>query len=180
MDVLVMFEESPAHAPVVAHVNLVPSSLKSERPSRDVVTLYAEPSPESVALALAAAMESRRGVEGEGADAMRHLAISPERGAVGDAAWRDNATGQLMTRDLLIPLATLSATATRLLAERGPEIRRLVAGLRMPDWPEGARRALTFSLAPVAGTLAAVRGGSDALLDMFREADGLAYEFAGD
>src|SRR6266576_2698857 len=59
MDVLVMLEESPDHSPVLAHVNSVPSPLaSSERPSRDIVTLYGEPNPESLALALAAAVES--------------------------------------------------------------------------------------------------------------------------
>ena len=61
MDILVMLEENPDHSPVLAHVNSVPSPLhSSERPSRDIVTLYGAPSPESVALALAAAVESHR------------------------------------------------------------------------------------------------------------------------
>ena len=61
MDILVMLEENPDHSPVLAHVNSVPSPLhSSERPSRDIVTLYGEPSPESLALALAAAVESHR------------------------------------------------------------------------------------------------------------------------
>lgn len=179
MDVLVMLEEDPAHAPVVAHVNSVPSALHAERASRDVVTLYEQPSAESVAIALAAALESHRATDG-GANTMRHLAITTGRDAVGDAAWRDNATGALTTRDVTIPLATLTATATSLLADHGPEIRRLVAGLRMPDWPEGARRAINFTLAPVTDVLAAARAKGESLLDVFREADGLAYEFEGD
>ena len=61
MDVLVMLEENPDHSPVLAHVNTVPSPLASaERPSRDVVTLYGAPSLESLALALAAAVECHR------------------------------------------------------------------------------------------------------------------------
>ena len=61
MDILVMLEENPDHSPVLAHVNSVPSPLhSSERPSRDIVTLYGEPNPESLALALAAAVESHR------------------------------------------------------------------------------------------------------------------------
>ena len=180
MDVLVMLEENPAHAPVVAHVNSVRSSLHAERSSREVVTLYEAPSAESVAMALAAALESHLATHDSGADAMRHLAVTTGRGAMGDAAWRDNATGQLTTRDVLISPATLTATAARLLAERGPDIRRLVAGLRMPDWPEGARRAINFTLAPLTDALATARGGGDAMLAMFREADGLAYEFEGD
>src|SRR5206468_4947910 len=64
MDVLVMLEENPDHSPVLAHVNSVPSPLASaERPSRDIVTLYGAPSPESLALALAAAVECHRAGE---------------------------------------------------------------------------------------------------------------------
>ena len=49
MDILVMLEENPDHSPVLAHVNSVPSPLhSSERPSRDIVTLYGEPNPESL------------------------------------------------------------------------------------------------------------------------------------
>ena len=106
MDILVMLEENPDHSPVLAHVNSVPSPLhSSERPSRDIVTLYGEPSPESLALALAAAVESHRSHDGR-TEAIRHLGVWPERGAIGDAAWRD-ATGQLVTSDLKIPLETL-------------------------------------------------------------------------
>jgi hypothetical protein len=161
MDVLVMLEEGSDHSPVLAHVNSVPSPLDAERPSRDVVTLYGEPSPESLALVLAAAVESHRG-EQERSDAIRHLGVWPERGAIGDAAWRDGTTGQLMTQDLDIPLEILHATAGRLLSEFGQLIRRLSAGLLMPDWPEGARRAINISLGPV------------------READGLTFEYEGD
>jgi len=116
MDVLVMLEENPDHSPVLAHVNTVPSPLASaERPSRDIVTLYGAPSPESVALALAAAVECHRPGE-VSLEAIRHLGVWPERGAIGDAAWRDVATGQLMTRDVEIPLEILHSTAARLLA----------------------------------------------------------------
>src|SRR5207253_4160517 len=88
MDILVMLEENPDHSPVLAHVNSVPSPLhSSERPSRDIVTLYGEPNPESLALALAAAVESHRTNDGR-TEAIRHLGIWPERGAGGDAAWR--------------------------------------------------------------------------------------------
>src|ERR1700749_42311 len=90
MDILVMLEENPDHSPVLAHVNSVPSPLHwSERPSRDIVTLYGGPNPESLALALAAAVESHRSDAGGKVEAIRHLGIWPERGAVGDAAWRD-------------------------------------------------------------------------------------------
>ena len=65
MDILVMLEENPDHSPVLAHVNSIPSPLhSSERPSRDVVTLYGEPTLESLALALAAAVESHRSYDG--------------------------------------------------------------------------------------------------------------------
>jgi len=172
MDVLVMLEETPDHSPVLAQVNSVPSPLSNERPSRDVVTLYGVPSPESLALALAAALESRRTAMGGEyqADAVRHLGLWPGRGAVGDAAWRDKSTGQLMTRDVEIPLAVLVETSAKILAECGKAIGRLLAGLMMPDWPEGTNRAISFSFAP------AFAGGpllSDGLLASLREADGL-------
>src|SRR5947207_7742629 len=179
MDILVMLEENPDHSPVLAHVNSVPSPLhSSERPSRDVVTLYGEPSLESLALALAAAIESRRSNDGH-AEAIRHLGVWPERGAVGDAAWRD-ATGQLVTSDLEIPLDTLHATARQLLTECGQLIRRLVAGLSTPDWPEGARRAISVSIGPIMGLTAPVFAPIESLLDRIREAEGLTYESDGD
>jgi hypothetical protein len=176
VDVLVQLEEGPTHSPVLAHVNSVLSPLRSERPSRDVVTLYGVPSPESLALALAAAVESHRGAEG--AHTMRHLGVWPERGAVGDAAWRDQATGQLMTRDLDIPLERLRETAGQLLGDCGQMIRRLLAGLVMPDWPEGARRAINFTLSPVPA-LPGVLGG-EGFLDLLREGDGTTYTHEGD
>src|SRR5687768_14020203 len=108
MDVLVMLEEHAGPSPVLAHVNSVPAG--GAEPAREVVTLYGEPSAESLALALAAAVESRR-TGGDDASAIRHLGVWAGRGAVGDAAWRDAATGQLLTRDLDIPLATLLGTA---------------------------------------------------------------------
>src|SRR3954466_7140587 len=87
MDILVMLEENPDHSPVLAHVNSVPSPLHShERPSRDIVTLYGEANAESLALALAAAVESHRNNDGHRSEAIRHLGVWPERGAVGDAA----------------------------------------------------------------------------------------------
>ena len=148
---------------MLAHVNSVPAPLNSERPPRNVVTLYGVPSPESLALALAAAVESRRLPE-ERSDTIRHLGVWPERGAVGDAAWRDMSTGQLITRDLEIPLETLVDTARQLLGECGQTIRRLVAGLTMPDWPEGARRAISFSFSPMFAVSlpGAAPGGHDA------------------
>jgi hypothetical protein len=182
MDVLVMLEENPSHSPMLAHVNSVPSPLSSaERPSRDIVTLYGVPSPESLALALAAAVESHRtGESGGGLEAIRHLGVWPERGAIGDAAWRDTSTGQLVTRDLEIPLEILHATAGQLLVECGQLIRRLVAGLSMPDWPEGARRAITVSIGPIVGLTAPVFAPLESMLDGLREVDGLTFGFEGD
>jgi hypothetical protein len=102
--------------------------------------------------------------------------VFAERGAVGDAAWRDQATGQLMTQDLEIPVDALRETARRLLAECGAVIRQMVAGLSMPDWPEGVRRAINFSFSPAWLAPAAVGAGHDALLASFREADGNLFE----
>jgi hypothetical protein len=179
MDILVMLEEDPEHSPVLAHVNSVPAPLNSERRSRDVVTLYGVPSPESLALALAATVEAHR-PPNERSDTIRHLGIWPERGAIGDAAWRDVETGQLMTRDLDIPLEVLLATANQLLVESGQLIRRLVAGLLMPDWPEGARRAISFTFAPVAALSGFGSQGIDAVLESLRESNGMTYDFEGD
>ena len=183
MDILVMLEENPEHSPVLAHVNSVPSPLEVERPSRDIVTIYGEPSAESLALALAAAVEIHRGRAGaqiHSMSAIRHLGVWPERGALGDAAWRDAATGQLITRDLEIPLDILHATAKQLLAECGQLIRRLVAGLSMPDWPEGARRAINVTLGPIVGLTAPVFRPLESALEAWREADGLAFDYEGD
>jgi hypothetical protein len=181
MDVLVMLEENPENSPVLAHVNSDSSPLTANRPTRDIVTLYGVPNADTLALALAAAVESHR--TGEGHDypnAIRHLGVWAERGAIGDAAWRDVGTGELMTHDLEIPLDILRGTATQLLGECGQLIRRLVAGLAMPDWPEGARRAITITLSPVADLTAPVFAPLESLLDRLREADALAYETEGD
>lgn len=180
MDVLVMLEDNPEHSPVLAHVNSVPSPLDVGRPSRDIVTIYGHPSAESVALALAAAVEIHRGSEAPSLATIRHLGVWPERGALGDAAWRDVDTGQLVTRDLEIPLEILHATATQLLDECGQMIRRLVAGLSMPDWPEGARRAINVTLGPIVGLTAPVFRPLESALDAWREADGLAFDSEGD
>src|SRR5215218_497762 len=182
MDILVMLEENPDRSPVLAHVNSVPSPLATERPARDIVTLYGVPSAETLALALAAAVESHRTGEGHNnVDAIRHLGVSSERGAIGDAAWRDVGTGELVTRDLEIPLDILQGTARQLLVECGQLIRRLVAGLSMPDWPEGARRNITISLGPVVGGLAApLLAPLESVLDRLREGDAMAYDYEGD
>ena len=185
MDILVMLEENPEHSPVLAHVNSVPSALDVERPSRDIVTIYGEPSAESVALALAAAVEIHRtrrtpDEPQASATAIRHLGVWPERGALGDAAWRDASTGQLVTRDLEIPLEILHKTATLLLSESGQLIRRLVVGLSMPDWPDGARRAINVTLGPIVGLTAPMFRPLESALDAWREADGLAFDYEGD
>ena len=177
MDVLVQLEEGPAHSPVLAHVTSVSSPLGSERPSRDVVTLYGVPSPESLALALAAAVETHRGGT-ERRNSMQHLGIWPERGAVGDAAWRDQATGQLVSQDVDIPLERLRDTAGQLLSECGQLMRRLLAGLVTPDWPEGARRAINFTFSPVPAFAGVA--GAEGFLDLLREGDATSYNHEGD
>lgn len=179
MDILVMLEDRPEHSTVLAHVNSVPSPLNSERPPREVVTLYGVATPESLALALAAAVEARRD-PAERLDTIRHVALWPERGAIGDAAWRDEATGQLVTEDLDIPLDVLRHTAGTLLDECGVAIRRLVAALAMPDWPEGSRRAITFTFLPLTAYPVLPGAHLDALLDSYRQADGLAFDNEGD
>lgn len=173
MDVLVMVEEQrPEDSNVLAHVSSVPSPLTMERPSRDVVTLYGIPNPESLALALAAVLESRRSAD-DRADTMRNVGVWPELGAVGDTAWRDASTGELVTRDLQIPLAVLAETAQSLLRECGQAIQRLVGGLMMTDWPEGTQRAVAFSFSPAP---AFADTASETMLAALREADGLAYD----
>jgi hypothetical protein len=188
MDVLVMLEESPERAPPVvpapvAHVNSIPSATPFSGLPREVVTLYGVASPETLALALAAAFEGQR-VGSEQSGAIRHLNVWAERGAFGDTAWRDQQTGQILTKDLEIPFATLSDLSRRLLGECGSLIRQMVAGLSMPDWPDGVRRAISFTLAPTAltaGLAPSLAGGAGAdlhFLDSLREADG--YDVEGD
>ena len=171
MDVLVMLEELPEQSAVLAQVNSVPSTLRSEGPTRDVVTLFGRPNAESLALALAAAFESSRtALPGkEPHEVTRHLGVFPERGAVGDAAWFDHSTGQVVKRELEIPLAVLLETASTLLADCGQGIRRLLAGLLMADWPEGKGKAIAFSFAPAT---AGARLSGESLLASLREADG--------
>ncbi len=179
MDVLVMLEESPDPSPVLARIDSVPLALVAEHRGRDVVTLYGAPSFEALALALAAVVESHRST-GSGSGAFRHLGVWPGRGAVGDAAWRDRTTGELMTRDLDIPLEVLADTARRLRDQCGQLLQRLVAGLAMPDWPEGAWRAISITLDPALALTPATAASFDSLLDAMREADGLTYEYDGD
>src|SRR5258708_32515503 len=104
--------------------------------------MYAEPSAERLERAVAAAVASHRAGWGhDNLEAIRHLGVWAERGAVGDAAWRDGMTGQLVTHDLEIPLDILNTTASELLGECGQLIRRLVAGRSMPDRAGGGRPA---------------------------------------
>ncbi|HEY5546130.1 MAG TPA: hypothetical protein VIK50_08750 [Gemmatimonadaceae bacterium] len=179
MDVLVMLEEMSEYSTVLAHVNSVPSPLNSERPTRDVVTLYGEATSESLAMALAAAMESRRETM-ERVDVIRHLGLWPERGAVGDAAWRDERTGQLVTRDVSIAPDVIRETANQLLQECGATIGRLVAGLSMPDWPEGARRAISFTLTSYSILPTGAGARRDSLLEHYRQSDGYTFDNEGD
>ncbi|MGZ8414485.1 MAG: hypothetical protein ACXW05_17290 [Gemmatirosa sp.] len=197
MDILVLLEDGPERAPPgvlgaahdsggfagpLAHVNSVAPVTPFEGAAREVVTLYGTPDAQSLAFALAAAVEGQRA--GSHVGAIRHLGVWAEHGALGDAAWRDERTGQLLTEDLEISVARLTETAKGLLGETGSLIRSTVAGLLMPDWPEGVRRAINFSFTPsgtapaFAGTaFAGVAGmGADALLDSLREADGNLFE----
>lgn len=179
MDFLVMLEESSDDSPVLARVDSVPALLSPERRARDVVTLYGTPRTESLALAIAAAVESHR-TAGEESEAFRHLGVWPERGAVGDAAWRDATTGELVTRDFDIPLDVLTSAAQELIAQCGAALQRLVAGLAMPDWPEGVWRAISIRLDPITEPTRAALGRLEGLLDVLREADGMTYEYEGD
>lgn len=167
LDVMVALEEQGAGSAPIARVNSVASDDSLETPSREVVTLYGTPTAESLALALAASLEAQRVQHRP--DALRDLTVSSDAGAVGDAAWRDASTGEMIRADLAIPLTVLKETAAELLAEGGQAIRRAIAGLLQVEWPEGTRRALRFQL-PVARP----SRGSDALLAM-READGADY-----
>jgi hypothetical protein len=173
MDVLVMLEDCPDESPVLARVDSVPAMVSTDHRAREVVTLYGTPNAEYLALALAAAVESHR-TAGDGSGAFRHLGVWSERGAVGDAAWRDEITGELLTRDVDIPFAVLSETAVRLKETCGPMIGRLVAGLGMADWPEGTWRAISFRLDAIVDTASPE---ADEILEVLREADGLTYEY---
>lgn len=147
----------------LARVSAVPNSETLESPTREVVTLYGTPTPEALALALAAAVEARKAGEGTTGT----FQVTAAAGAVGDASWLDRRTGEIIKRELSIPLTVLRETAEELLREGGQGIRRLLAGLLMPEWPEGTRRALTLQVAPVA---AAPARHSDAL-EALRVAD---------
>lgn len=181
MDVLVRLEARPNDSPVLAHVNSIPVLPFGTRSRREVVTLYGHADAQSLALALAATVESeRQGTPHLGV--VRHLGVWPDRGAVGDSAWRDATTGRLVTRDLDIPLQTLQARATELLGECGQTLRRVAAGLAMPDWPEGAERALSFTMTDSSEVSGGAGGafrdevGVENWLDSLREADAFTFE----
>ncbi len=170
MDVTVQWDDTAAGSSSIARVSAVEQRETLESPARDVVTLYGVPTPESLALALAAAVEARKA--SQVAAALPRLDVSEAHGAVGDSAWRDARTGEVIRREMAIPLTVLRETAADLLREGGHAIRRVLAGLLMPDWPEGTRRSLTLQLA-----VAGAPRGSDMLAAM-READ--AENFADD
>ncbi len=186
MDVLVRIEARPTDSPVLAHVNSIPVLPFGTRSRREVVTLYGEADAQSLALALAATVESER-LEAAPAGVIRHLGVWSDRGAIGDAAWRDDSTGRLVTRDLDIPFTVLEARAGELLDECGPTLRRVAAGLAMVDWPEGTDRALSFSLSartPVFAGGGGVSEGDDAgvehWLDTIRQADAYTFDTEAD
>jgi hypothetical protein len=198
MDVLVLLEECDEDAPgraapigradgarPVAYVHWVPVDADgvafggragAGADGREVITLCGDADADRLAVALAAAVEGRRATEPAHPGAVRHLGVWAEAGATGDVAWRDRSSGQLLSRDVDIAAPTLDATARRLLAECGTLIRQTAAKLAMPDWPEGVRRAISFSFPTPADLLApplALAGVSgDGLLASLREADG--------
>lgn len=185
MDVLVRLEHGRTDSPVLAHVNSLPVLPFGTHSRREVVTLYGEADAQSLALALAATVESER-LEDSRGGVVRHLGVWNDRGAMGDSAWRDDA-GRLVTRDVDIPFSTLALRAAELLGENGPTLRRVAAGLSMPDWPEGTDRALSFSLSTLYATAASGGGvnslddaGAEHWLDMMREADALAFDMEGE
>jgi len=163
LDVMVQWDQEEGKAPAIARVRSVASPETAESPSRDVVTLYGQPTAESLALALAAAVEARK----QGILATREFDVNEHDGAIGDTTLRDRSTGELIRRDLNIPVTILRETAQELLTEGGQAIRRLLAGLLMADWPEGTRRALSFQLAG-----AGAPSRTSDMLAAVREADG--------
>lgn len=184
MDVLVRLDDSRTDSPVLAHVDSLPVLPFGTRSRREVVTLYGQADAYTLALALAATVESER-LEQSPPGVVRHLGVWSDQGAMGDAAWRDSA-GKLITRDLKIPMVALELRAAELLGENASTLRRVAAGISMPDWPEGTDRAVSFSLATLlatasasgANTLAEV--GAENWLDTVREADEFAFDFSFD
>lgn len=202
MDVLVLLEECDEHVagrPGAAHgsselrpfayLHSAPDSQGRDRGlhgrgpagAREIVTLCGEVNAARLALALAAAVEGRRAAVGP-ASATRQLGVWEGIGAFGDAAWRDRTTGQLVSDEVSIPAATLAATAADLLRDAGRLLHHTAAELGMRDWPEGTRRAISFTL-PLRADLTpprfgAAAGDADLLLASLREADGDLALFA--
>jgi hypothetical protein len=87
---------------------------------------------------------------------------------------------ELVTRDLTIAPHVIRETADQLLQECGATIGRLVAGLSMPDWPEGARRAISFTLTSYAIPMARTGSRVDSLLEHYRQTDGFTSDNDGD
>jgi hypothetical protein len=171
MNVMVQLGEGNDERATVARVSAVAAQETLEEPTREIVTLYGEPTPESLALALAATVEARKAAPG---DALKtgELRIVGSEGAVGAAAYANRRTGEIITRELSIPLTVLTETAQEILREGGQGLRRLLANLLMPDWPEGTRRALGFQFASSA---APATHASDQLTAL-READGENFQ----
>lgn len=160
MDVMVQWDPTAEERVTLARVNAVASPETLEAPTREIVTLYGDPTAESLALALAASLEARKraGVGYTTGD----LRVTAGEGAVGETAFRDLRSGEVITRELAIPLTVLAETAQEILREGGQGIRRLLAGLLQAEWPEGTRRALGYQFAvasagPNSDTLAALR-----------------------
>jgi hypothetical protein len=198
MDILVLLEEcddeagrvdAPAGASAarpLAYVHSAPDprawsgafDARGPASGREVVMLCGAVDSARLAVALAAVLEARLVAAGP-ETAVRHLGVWDGAGASGDSAWRDSASGQLMSQDIAIPAATLEATARELLRDAGRVIQQTAAELVTADWPEGARRAISFTLPTVAGRWPRHAGraetlGDDALLALLREADDAA------
>jgi len=163
MDVMVQWDPTNEERASFARVNAVASPETLEAPTREIVTLYGEPTAESFALALAASVEVRKR-SGVGYTT-GEFRVSALEGAIGETAVRDVNSGEIIKRELSIPLTVLKETAEEILQEGGQGIRRLLAGLLMAEWPEGTRRALGFQLA------AAPVGRNSDTLAALREAD---------
>src|SRR5690554_2186515 len=99
MDVLVQLDETRDERAQLARVNAVHSAETLEAPTREIVTLYGEPTPETVALALAATVEARKAARGA-VFTTGEIRIIGEEGAVGDAAYTDFRTGEIIKREL--------------------------------------------------------------------------------
>jgi hypothetical protein len=170
MDVMVQWDPTEEERAAFARVNAVASPETLESPTREIVTLYGEPTPESFAMALAASVEARKRAGMGYTTGEIHLTAAD--GAVGETSYRD-VSGEIIRRELTIPFTVLKETAEEILAEGGQSIRRLLAGLLMPDWPEGARRALgfQFAAAPAARTSDTLAAHREADAENFQDED---------